>query len=149
MDLSNKKTGMIVLIGILWIVITVLGWKEQYMAGMYLGIVLMLLHMMLGTAKGGKLSSKMIIYPFLIWALLWIVSFTLSKYYADIFAQMTPSFNILGLHPSFAWTILTYWIGGILTLTIGFILLKDEWLSEKDWQEFKEKIQMIEDKGVE
>lgn len=149
MDLSNKKTGMIILIGILWIVITVLGWKEQYIAGMYLGVVLMLLHMMLGAAKGSKLSSKMIIYPFLIWAALWIVGFSLSKYYADIFAQITPNFTILGLHPSFAWTILTYWIGGILTLTIGFILLKDEWLSEKDWEEFKQKIQMIENKGVE
>ena len=148
MDLSDKRTGIIVLIGILWVIITVLGWKEQHMAGMYAGVILMLLHMMLGAAKKGKLSSKLFVYPLLIWAVLWCISFFLSKYYADLYVGKIPDFTILGFHPSFAWTILTYWIGGVLTLTIGFILFKDEWLSEKDWQDFKQKIQMIEQSEV-
>jgi len=148
MDLSDKRTGIVVLIGVLWMIITVLGWKEQYLAGMYLGVILMLLHLMLGAAKNGKLSSILFVYPFILWAVLWCASFFLSNHYADQFSGVIPDFTILGFHPSFAWTILTYWIGGVLTLTIGFILYKDEWLSEKDWQEFKEKIHMIEQSEV-
>ncbi len=148
MDISGKRTGIIVLIGILWIVITLLGWKEYYMAGMYLGVVLMLLHMILGTAKNGRLSSRLFIYPLLLWAVLWCASFFLSRYYADLFAGKVPDFSILGFHPSFAWTILAYWLGGIATLTIGFILFQDEWLSEEDWEEFKSKIEMLEQREV-
>ncbi len=148
MDISGKQTGIIVLIGILWIVITLLGWKEYYMAGMYLGVVLMFLHMILGISKKGKLSSKMLIYPLLVWAVLWCASFYLSRYYADLFAGKVPDFSILGFHPSFAWTILAYWLGGIATLTFGFILFQDEWLSEEDWKEFKNKIAMLEQSEV-
>ena len=148
MNISGKQTGIIVLIGILWIVITLLGWKEYYMAGMYLGVVLMFLHMILGISKKGKLSSKMLIYPLLVWAVLWCASFYLSRYYADLFAGKVPDFSILGFHPSFAWTILAYWLGGIATLTFGFILFQDEWLSEEDWKEFKNKIAMLEQSEV-
>jgi hypothetical protein len=144
MDISGKRTGIIVLIGILWIVITVLGWKNYAMAGMYLGVVLMLLHMMLGAANNGRLSSRMFLYPLLVWAVLWCLSFFLSRYHADLFAGRVPDFTIVGLHPSFAWTVITYWLGGVATLTVGFILLQDEWLSEKDWNAFKEKIKMLE-----
>lgn len=149
MNLSDKKTAIIIIIGFLWMTITVLGWKGYYMAGMYLGVLLMLLHMMLGTAKQGKLSLKMFIYPLCIWGVLWCMSFGLSKFYADMFTGTIPDFKILGLHPSFAWTVITYWLGGVATLTLGFIVFKDEWLSEKDWKKFKEKIQAIEQSGGE
>jgi hypothetical protein len=57
-----------------------------------------------------------------------------------------PDFTILGFHPSFSWTVILYWIGGVLTLTLGFVALKDEWLSEKDWEEFKGKVQKIDER---
>lgn len=140
MDISNKKTGIILLIGILWIVITILGWKEQYLAGMYLGVVLILLHLVLGAAKNGVLSLKIIVYPLLVFGVLWCASFYLSNYYAEIFSGRIPDFTIMGFHPSFAWTVLTYWLGGLATLTVGFVIFKNEWLSEKDWEDFKDKI---------
>jgi len=148
MDISGKRTGIIVLIGILWIIITLMGWQEHYMAGMYLGVVLMLLHMILGSSKGGRISTKMLVYPLMIWGILWCASFFLSRYYADLFAGKIPDFTILGFHPSFAWTIFAYWLGGIATLTFGFILFKDEWLSEKDWDEFKEEIKLLKQSEV-
>lgn len=140
MDISNKKTGIIILIGILWIVITILGWKGQHLAGMYLGVILILLHLILGAAKKGVLSLKIVVYPLLTFCVLWCVSFYLSEYYANIFLGRMPEFTVLGFHPSFGWTVLAYWLGGLATLTIGFIVFKNEWLSEKDWNEFKEKI---------
>ncbi len=45
-------------------------------------------------------------------AVLWIASFILSGYFGDLFAGATPTFTILGFHPSFAPTIFLYWIGG-------------------------------------
>ena len=81
----------------------------------------------------------------LIWAALWIASFILSGYFADLFAGVMPSFTVMGLHPSFAPTIFLYWIGGQLTLNLGFYLLQDEWLSEKDWEDFCAKAKKIKE----
>ena len=37
----------------------------------------------------------------------------------------------------------TDWIGGQLTLNLGFYLLQDEWLSKQDWEEFCAKAKKI------
>ena len=34
----------------------------------------------------------------------------------------------------------------MLTSTLGFMVYKDEWMSENDWENFKDKIQSIEEK---
>lgn len=145
MDIKKHSTLIWVLIAALWIAVIVLGTMGHFVIGMVLGVPLMFLHMMLGIAKGGKVSKKFLIYPMAIWAVLWIVSFILSGYYADAFAGMMPSFTVFGLHPSFAATIFLYWIGGQLTLNLGFYLLQDEWLSEKDWEDFCAKAKKIKE----
>ena len=124
------------MIAILWLVIIVLGTTGQFVLGLVLSIPLILLHMMLGCAKKGIVSKKFLFYPLGIWAVLWITSFILSGVFADMFAGVMPSFTILGLHPSFAPTVFLYWIGGQLTLSLGYYLYQDEWLSEKEWNEF-------------
>ena len=58
---------------------------------------------------------------------------------------MMPAFTVLGLHPSFAPVLLLYWIGGLLTLSLGFYLLQDEWLSQEDWEEFCQKAKKIKE----
>lgn len=146
MNLKNKKDFIIILITVLWAAVVVLGWKNMYMTGLFTGIVLMILHLMLGASVKGVLSKKFFVYPILCWAVLWGISFYMSYYHANIFAGKVPDFTILGFHPSFGWTVLTYWLGGVATLTIGFNALKSEWLSEEDWNEFKEKINTIEEK---
>lgn len=145
MDISNKRTDIMVIIALLWLVISVLGWYGHFMPAMYLGVVLMLLHMVMGVAKKGKVSNKLLSYPLLAWAVLWALSFFLSKHFADAFAGQVPSFTILGFHPSFAWTVLTYWLGGMFTLNLGFVLFKNEWLTEKEWDEFVEKVKSIKE----
>ena len=143
MNLNGKSTLFMSVITVLWVVITLMGWTGYWLPAMYLGVILMLLYMMLGAAKQGKLSTKLLLYPLLPWAVLWIASFALSKYYADVFSGSMPDFTILGFHPSFAWTIITYWLGGVATITLGFVAFKDLWLSEKDWDDFKEKVNKI------
>ena len=145
MDINKYKTPIWVLIAILWIVAIVAGTTGHFVVGMVAGVPLMLLHMMLGIAKGGVVSKKFLIYPMIIWAILWIVSFVLSGYFSNLFAGVMPSFTVLGLHPSFAPTIFLYWIGGQLTLNLGFYLLQDEWLSQNEWDAFCEKAKKIKE----
>lgn len=146
MNLKGKTTSMVILATVLWVVITICGWMGQHIVGMVLGVVLMLIHMILGAAKKGILDKKFFIYPILVWAILWAATFILSHYHSKIFGIAMPNFTILGFHPSFAWTVLTYWIGGMLTLTVGFVLYKDLWLSDEDWDNFKNSLQEINQK---
>lgn len=141
--LREKTTSLVILTTILWIFITICGWKEQHILGMILGVFLMLVYMSLGAANQGVLNKKFFVYPLIIWSILWILSFILSNYYAKLFTGTIPSFTIVGLHPSFAWTMITYWIGGVLTLTLGFVLYKDLWFSNEDWEDFKNKIEQL------
>lgn len=146
MKLSEKSvTTLIIITTALWVAINISGWTGNHMIGMYLSVILMLSYMIIGVAKKGVVSKKFILYPLLIWAIAWIASFSLAEYYSLKFAGALPSFTILGFHPSFAPVIFLYWIGGMLTLTLGFIYFKDEWMSEKDWDEFKHKIEAIKE----
>ena len=145
MNIKKNTTLIWILIAALWMTIIVLGTMGHFEIGMVLGVVLMFLHMLLGVSKGGIVSKKFLFYPMVIWAILWVVSFILSGYYADLFAGVMPSFTVFGLHPSFAPTIFLYWIGGQLTLNLGFYLLQDEWLSEKDWNDFCTKAKKIKE----
>ena len=145
MDIKKHSTLIWVLIAILWIFCIVMGTIGHFVIAMVAGVPLMFLHMMMGMAKGGKVSKKFLFYPMLIWAVLWIVSFILSGYWATAFSGAMPSFTIWGLHPSFAPTIFLYWIGGQLTLNLGFYLFQDEWLSQKEWDDFCEKAKSIKE----
>lgn len=145
MNIKKNATLIWVMIAVLWIACIVLGTIGQFVIAMCLGVVLMFLHMMLGMAKGGVVSKKFLIYPMVIWAVLWLVSFVLSGHFATEFAGVMPSFTVLGLHPSFAPTIFLYWIGGQLTLNLGFYLLQDEWLSQKEWDDFCAKAKEIKE----
>lgn len=143
MNISKANTGIIVAIAALWIACIVLGTKGHFVIAMCLGVILMFLHMLLGLADNGVVSKKFLIYPVIIWAVLWLLSFILSGYYATKFAGTMPDFTFLGLHPSFAPTVFLYWIGGQLTLNLGLFLFSDEWLSEAKWNDFCEKARKI------
>lgn len=143
MEIGSKKNGIIILSAILWIAITLCGWSGKWFAGLIASVVLMLIYMMLGASKNGKLNKKLFVYPLLSWGVLWSIGFYFSKYYAEIYDGKMPDFTILGFHPSFVFTIFTYWLGGVLTLTLGFYFLADYWLSDDEWDNFKKKIEAL------
>lgn len=147
MNISKSKDSIMILIGILWIACIVLGTIGYSVVAMCLGVVLMFLHMLLGSAKGGVVTKSFLIYPLVIWGILWLASFILSGYYGNLFSGVEPSFTFLGFHPSFAPTVFLYWIGGQLTLNLGFYLRQDEWLSQKDWDDFCKKVHTLDEKG--
>jgi len=150
MDISRQRTLIVVLIAVLWLACIFTGTTGHFIIGMCLGVVLMFLHLLLGVSKKGIVSKKFLVYPLLIWAALWIVSFILSDYYGTLFKGVMPTFTVFGLHPSFAPTVFLYWIGGQLTLNLGLYLCQDEWLSQKDWDDFCSEIKELDanKKGV-
>ena len=145
MNISRHKDIIVGLIAVLWLACIFTGTSGHYVLGMCLGVGLMFLHMLLGVAKNGVVSKKFLLYPLLIWAALWVVSFITSGHYAAMLGNDMPAFTILGFHPSFAPTVFLYWIGGMLTLNLGHYLYQDEWLSEKDWEDFLGKVHSLKE----
>lgn len=144
MQNTKWKEWLIIISTILWCVITVLGWKnENYVICLVLSVIMMGAYLMLGAAKNNMLSKKMFIYPILIWAVVWIASFVLAAYYGDLYAGVTPPL-ILGLHPSLACTMIGFWMGGLLTILLGWRINKDEWLSADDWERFVNRIKELD-----
>ncbi len=146
MNISKHRDIIVGLIAVLWFVCIITGTSGHYVLGMCMGVVLMFLYMILGVAKNGVVSKKFLRYPLLVWAALWLVSFITSGYYGAMFGNDMPAFTVFGFHPSFAPTVFLYWIGGMLTLNLGLYLCQDEWLSEKDWEDFRNRINSL--KGV-
>lgn len=144
MSIKKYKDAIMLLIAVLWLVCMYLGWNNHYVLGMSLGVVLMLLHMIMGVANEDVVSKKFLIFPLIPWAILWIASFVLSEHFAVIFKGKMPDFTVLGFHPSFASTVFLYWIGGMLTLTLGLFYLQKEWLSDEKWNNFLNKIKEID-----
>ncbi len=148
MEIGRFRTAITLCTTALWVLITLCGWYGYWFAGLIAGVVLMLLQMAIGSASEGRLSKKLLVYPLGIWAVLWIVGFIMAKHYSDAFLNVAPSFKILGFHPSFAWILLAYWIGGVLTLTLGLVKFTDEWLPPEKWDAFKVKMEALNKEGL-
>ncbi len=144
MSIRDKETGIILLITALWIVVTLSGWTGNWFLGLIAGTVMMFLHMVLGSAQKGIISKKLLLYPLGSWMVVWIIGFILTQKYALMFMDSEPAFSILGFHPSFACIVLFYWIGGVLTLTLGLVKHSEEWLSTENWDEFVNKVKVID-----
>ena len=147
MNIGKYRTHVVLAMTVLWVAITLCGWFGKWYVGLYLSVLLMLLHMMLGAAQKGILSKKLLMYPLLTWGLVWGVGFYMAKLNSDAFMNIPPSYTILGFHPSFAWIILCYWIGGVLTLTLGLVKYKDLWLSDTDWDDFIKTVKHLNEGG--
>jgi len=147
MNIGKYRTHVVLAMTVLWVAITLCGWFGKWYVGLFLSVLLMLLHMMLGAAQKGILSKKLLMYPLLTWALVWGGGFYMAKLNSDAFMNIPPSYTILGFHPSFAWIILCYWIGGVLTLTLGLVKYKDLWLSDTDWDDFIKTVKHLNEGG--
>lgn len=131
-----SPTPIVLAIGCLWCAVTILGLLGLWFQALLLSVVLMTLHVVLGSAHEGRIDLGLLIHPILTWATVWMVSFVLAEYFARSFSGEAPDFTILGLHPSFACIVFGYWLGGIATLTVGFSARRSLWMSDGQWSEF-------------
>jgi len=133
-------TPLVLLIGALWVAITGLGLFGMWFPALLLSVALMTAHLVLGSAHSGRIRPGLLIYPILTWALVWLVSFVFAEVFARSFAGQEPPFTVAGLHPSFAWIVFGYWLGGVATLTIGFSRRRKMWMTDEQWSEFTARI---------
>lgn len=145
MKIRNMETGLIVASTLLWVGVMLSGWSGHWLLGMMFGLLIMLIYMVMGSAKNGVISRKLLVYPLLSWFVVWVAGFLMADKYAIEFSDSIATFSILGFHPSFSFIIWFYWIGGVLTLTLGLNIFKDEWLSESEWESFKEKVEVLKE----
>lgn len=138
--MNVRATPLVLLIGALWVTVTLMGLFGLWFPALLLSLVLMVAHVVLGSAHEGRIDLSLLVYPILAWAAIWAVSFVMANHYATAYAGTWPDFTILGFHPSFAWIVFGFWIGGVAVLTVGFSLRRDLWLSDERWAEFEKKI---------
>ncbi|MDO5301345.1 MAG: hypothetical protein Q4E76_02460 [Tissierellia bacterium] len=145
MDLKGKYNAIFIVIGILWVALWVLAIADQYLAAFILSIVMMLLHLILGSANNEKIDKGYLIYPLLSWAVVWAIGFYLA-YANDLAAQVEAGKFFGGFHYSFGPVVYLYWIGGVLTLMVGYFFNRNRWLSDEQWNEFIEEANRIKGK---
>lgn len=136
MEIRNT-TPFHVFIALCCIGLTVLCMAGTWFPGFYLATLIITTYMFLGSLKHGKLDLVFFCFPIATFFVVWIIGFTLAQKYAVMFYDRTPEFTILGFHPSFFWVFMLYWLVPIFILTFGFIKLRDRWMSQEEWDNFK------------
>lgn len=129
-------TPVVLLIGALWLAITVLGLVGWWFPALLLSVPLMVGHVVLGSSHKGRIRPALLFHPILTWAAVWLASFVLAEVFARLYAGSPPAFTVFGLHPSFACIVFGFWIGGVATLTVGFSRRRRLWMSDAQWDEF-------------
>lgn len=143
MEIKNT-TPFHVLIAVCFVAIVLLCWAGVWYPCLYLTGIIILTYLVLGSVKKGRIDGKFLVFPILSCGLCWLIAFIFAQKYSLMFHDTPPTFTILGLHPSLFWIVIFYWLGPVFTLAGGFYKYKDRWLSDADWQEFKNKLAAIE-----
>lgn len=139
MNLKGKYDKMFILIGLLWLAVWVLAIMDKFIIAFMLSIILMLLHLIIGSAHNEVIKKKYLLYPLIAWAVVWAIGFYLA-YYNNLHETQN---LFLGFNSSFGPVVYFYWIGGVLTLTLGYYFNKNAWLNDEEWEEFVEKTKRI------
>lgn len=144
-----SATPVIVAIGALWIAIVLLGMLGSWFPALLLSVVLMVAHLVLGSAHDARIRLDLFFHPILTWAAVWLASFWLAEVFARADAGSAPILDILGLSPSFACIVFGYWLGGVVTLTLGFYARRRLWMDDVQWDEFKTTVARLNERRPE
>lgn len=115
----------------------------HWLAALYVLLGLLLIYGVLGSSHKGRFDLRLVVFPTLVWIMMWAVAFGLGTHYAEIFAGRPPDFTILGFHPSFAAIIVLFWVVPTLLMGFGFEAVKDRWLSQERWDDFVRRIHEV------
>lgn len=142
-EIKDKAQDVLVVTStLLWVFIVIascIGSSFLGYLGLIAGCVLVGIYFILGATVKGKIGIKVpLLYPLLIMFVLWVAGFTIAYLTRGI---KTESW-ILGLHPGQFWSILLVWIGGGLTLILGYALYCDKYLFPEDaWEDFLKEVE--------
>jgi len=141
------ETLLIIVSGLLWILMVALAGAGHWLAGLYVLLALLLVYAVLGTSHRGRFDLRLVLFPTSVWLLSWAGAFALGDYFARAWGDAVPAFTVFGFHPSFAAIIVLFWIFPTLLMGFGFDGMSDRWLSQKQWDDFLERIE--EENGTE
>ena len=132
-----SEAALMIASAALWLGIAILGAMGQWFVALFVMLALMLVYGIVGSARDGRFDLRLIAFPVLVWLLLWAASFALAqRAAATAVAQPHGGWTLLGLHPSFAWIVLLYWLAPSLLMSLGFLAVKDRWLPQQRWDDF-------------
>jgi hypothetical protein len=148
MNFSEKaSTGLMVIIGLLWLAIMVLGASGHGPEGLYFALALTTAYGIYGASQNKKIDKALLFYPVILYAVLEVIYIIGMVYYETRFRGVKPDFTVLGFHPSYFFLVLFFWLGGVFTWAVGLYALRKRWLSDEVWETFKKKITEIDSKG--
>lgn len=143
MNTAKIETLLVVASAVLWLVMIGLAGVGHWLAALYVLLGLLLIYGVLGSSHKGRFDLRLVVFPTLVWIMMWAVAFGLGTHYAEIFAGRPPDFTILGFHPSFAAIIVLFWVVPTLLMGFGFEAVKDRWLSQERWDDFVRRIHEV------
>ncbi|MCC8025892.1 MAG: hypothetical protein LIP16_11415 [Clostridium sp.] len=133
---SKRVDHLMIIIALGWLLVIIMTLGGQGFAAMYVSVIIISAHMLVGFSHNGMVDKRLFFYPFLGWLITFTAGIAGMQYFAFLYGDSRPDFLILGMHPSFFFELGFYWIAGILTLSAGLYKRRDLWLSEEDWSEF-------------
>lgn len=134
MAMRVPATPAMVAVAALWALVPLLGMTGRWLPGLFVAVALMVLLATLGSAHRGAIRVGFLLFPIVAWGAVWALAFWLAARDRDAAG------SLFGFHPSFAWIVLGYWLTGVVVLTGGFLLRREEWLPETRWREFRERV---------
>lgn len=141
---EKKKSALMVASAVLWLVIMILGVTGNGSVGLYFTVLLTACYGVFGASLNDTLNKKLLVYPIAVWMVMMIVCIWGMNYYYYLFQGTTPTFTILGFHPSYAFVVLLFWIGAVIAWSVGLYASRKDWLSDKAWEDFLKKIERID-----
>jgi len=141
MKLSEKaSTGVILVSTLCWLAIAIFGVLGKGQIGMYFTVILSCCYPILGTRAAGEVDNKLLFYPIVLWAIAQFICIIGMNYYEALFRGVKPSFTILGMHPSYAFVAIFFWLLSVATWSVGIYVMRKNWLSQERWDSFLKKI---------
>ncbi|MGP6138647.1 MULTISPECIES: hypothetical protein [unclassified Jeotgalibaca] len=141
MKIKERTSDFLVfLIPVMFIVAITLALSGRGLWGIYPAIAVTGIQLFMGLIEGDKIPKKsfwILVIGFLI---IHGGGMTGMIYYYYQFGNTAPDFLIMGMHPSWFYFVVVYWLGSLLYQAGFLILMKDQWLSQEKWDNFLEEI---------
>ncbi|CAI50799.1 uncharacterized protein NP_6038A (plasmid) [Natronomonas pharaonis DSM 2160] len=142
-DIESRTSELMLASGVLWAAVLALGLAGRWFVALLLSVFLFHPWFVIGASSGGKISTKLLVYPLGVWTGLQLSAFILVEYYANAFSG-APDFLITGMHPSFAAAYWLYWVGGFMTVTLAYgLYFRTYFLPEGEWDRFLEEVEQV------
>lgn len=136
-----------VVAGILWVYLAIALWTADYhpllcCSSFVTALLIIVIYFVLGASSRGMLGIVVpLLYPITCMSALWLVAY--------IVAYLTRGQEfpfVLGMHPGWLASVLFFWIGTLLTSTLGYYLHFSKCvLTDEQWDDFLTEISKMKD----